>query len=1215
MKVEEDEEKPFETQSTRENLKDKPKASLKDLYKYATKYDYFLIFVGVCASMGMGALQPLFFYFMGDFFGSMGPGTTANEFYDKAKVVAYELTASGFVFMCCGYLAVSSFVNVGARQSYQYRIHYFKAIMGCDPGWFDLRQVAELPQSVTTETLSIERATGDKVVVLIFTISMIFAAFIIGLVRGCQIQLFCLCFGPAIVSGFFLSNSGLEQSAKQADSSYKIAGGIAEEALQEIKTVSSLNGQKHEAKKYFDAVADSQKSMFLSGLKIGGGTALGMCSYMLMNGCNYMLGAYMIHSNQTSWIEGEIYDVGMVLTVIMVSLMAFNNISLCIPSIKLINQGRIAALSIKNVLENKSKLQQGTLKQEIVGAISFTDVHFAYPSAPNSEILKGLSFELESGQRLGVVGSTGSGKSTIVQLLLRYYEPTSGTITIDGNNIMDYPTDFLRANIGLVSQEPLLFNTSIYENIRYGKQNATKEEIEFAAQEAGAHSFIDALPNKYQTTTGSKGSQLSGGQKQRIAIARAFIRNPKILLLDEATSALDRQTEHQVVEAIDKAMPNSTRITIAQNLLTIKDSTFIIMIDQGNVFEFGNHRQLMKQKGKYYHLIKMQKIQQQSMDDEQVKAKITDMDETKTKEAEQVQKEDAKNVRKKMMMITKKERVWLLFGVIGSCLVGSSYPLVGFFAGNEIFVLSDEGDDMVSESARYAGWLFFLAFWVCVGLILESVCYPKMSANITATMRKESFRAILSYEAAFFDLPENNCSALSARLCNDCEKVNGLGGNMFGIIVGVLSGLAVAHGVSAGYSWRMSLVFLSIVPCIVFAIGSTFMAQSVGVVKFNYESCTALAADAIMNYRTAKAFNLETVMLERYLEPITMEFKNIQKKAQASGITYGLGHGLFFGVYALIFWFGSKLVVDGYNDFKEMVIAIIICMYGSGSIFMAGIFAPDVKNGIEAGKRLFKILDYVPSIQVNTKEGEKKEIEGKIELKDVVFCYPNRNYMALKSVNFTVEPGKRFAIIGRTGSGKSTVIQLVMRLYDPLSGSVLIDDINLKSYNLKHLRKQIGLVGQEPVLFTGTIAENISYGIKASLEEIEEAARKAQAIEFIMDPKYADGFERQVGIKGSMLSGGQKQRIAIARALIRNPKILIFDEATSALDSKTEQLLLSAIKDVMAGRTTIMIAHRLKTISEADSVMVLESGKILEIGTREELMNQGGYFYNMISNL
>ncbi|CAG9321676.1 unnamed protein product [Blepharisma stoltei] len=1194
----------------------KAKGSIKELYKYATYTDFFLFVVGFISSAALGAIQPLFFLFMGDFFGSMDQNTSKNEFYDASKIVSYELIGSAVVFTIAGTLAVMCLVNVGARQGFHYRREFFKAIINSDPSWFDLRNVAELPQSIATETLMIERATGDKLVILIQGASMIISSIIIAIVKGLQLTLFCFIFMPTVTAGFILTHQGLEQNAKMADTSYKAAGGVAEEALQEIKTVSSMNGQKHEAKKYTERIKDSQKSMITAGLKVGGGTALGMGSFMFMNGVIFIVGAWFIDKNEENWTGGQEYDLSMVITVMWVSLMAFNNISLCVPSLKLISQGRVAVRSINEIISTKSKLTQGECRKEISGAISFRDVKFAYPSAPGSEILKGMSFDLEPGQRLGVVGSTGSGKSTIVQLLLRYYEPTSGTITIDGNNIMDYPISFLRESIGLVSQEPLLFNTSIYENIRYGKLNATQEEIEFAAKEAGAHDFIMALPDKYLTSAGTKGSQLSGGQKQRIAIARAFIRNPKILLLDEATSALDRQTEQAVVEAIDKAMPNSTRITIAQNLLTIRDSNFIIMIDQGVVLEYGSHKELMKNKSKYYHLIQMQKIQQKNEDEDQSKAKATDLEVLKSKEAQKVVEDyNPADVRKKMMMMSKSERGWLYLGMVGSLLVGAGYPLVGMFVGKETFVLAYQESDMISKSSEYAGYLFLIAFFVSLGLMFESVGYPKMSANITEKMRRESFKALLKYETAFFDLPENNCSALSARLCNDCEKVNGLGGHMIGIVLGLISSLAVAHGVAAGYSWRMCLVFLAIIPIIIFSTAAAFMAQSVGVVKFNYESTTSQAADAIMNYRTAKAFNLEATMLGKYLEPTTQEFAGIRKKATYSGITYGLGFGLIWCAYALLFWWGGKIVVEDLDTYENMTVAMMTCMFGSYGFFLAGIYAPDVKNGVEAAKRLFKILEYQPTINVNSKEGERKEIVGKIEFREVNFSYPNRNYMAVKSLSFVVNPGTHFAIIGRTGSGKSTVIQLILRLYDPLNGSVLIDDLNIKEYNLKHLRSQIGLVGQEPVLFTGSIAENIAYGIKASQEEIEEAAKKSQAIEFITDPKYPEGFERQVGIKGSQLSGGQKQRIAIARAIIRNPKILIFDEATSALDPKTEMLLLSAIKDVMAGKTVIMIAHRLKTISEAHQVMVLESGKILEIGTREDLMSQGGYFYNMISNL
>ena len=409
----------------------------------------------------------------------------------------------------------------------------------------------------------------------------------------------------------------------------------------------------------------------------------------------------------------------------------------------------------------------------------------------------------------------------------------------------------------------------------------------------------------------------------------------------------------------------------------------------------------------------------------------------------------------------------------------------------------------------------------------------------------------------------------------------------------------------------MSLVILAMVPILIFAISANFLAQMQGLVKFNYEACTAVASDAILNYRTTKAFNLEKKMKKIYLKPVKAEFQGIKKQAFCGGFTYGLGFGLIFYVYSLLFWYGAKLVKDGTNSYESMVTALLAAIMGSNAFFTAAVFAPDMKNGIEAGKRLFKILEYVPSINVNSKDGEKREIKGKIEFKDVDFSYPNRTYLATKNVSFVLEPGASLGIIGRTGSGKSTIIQLILRQYDVSNGKIKIDNIDIKDYNIKSLRSQISLVSQEPVLFSGTISENIAYGTHASTEEIIEAAKKAEAINFI--ESHQDGFEREVGIKGNKLSGGQKQRIAIARAIIRKPTILLLDEATSALDASTESEVLKNIRELIDQATCITIAHRLKTIDNCDYVMVMESGSVMEFGERETMKNNGGYYSSMVT--
>lgn len=1194
------------------------KAPFFSLFKNATCFDYILMLFGTLGAIGMGILQPLFFLFMSNFFNSMGPGSTLDDFYEKSLLVVYYLIIFGVVFTFFGWIAVMSWVIVGARQGSAFRLKYFEAIMEMDPGWLDSKTIAELPNSIATDTLKIERAAGDKLVVMIFISSMILASFIIAIIEGLQMTLISFFFCPFIVFGLILLNKGVEQSAKAADTSYRKASAIVEEALQEIKTVASLNGQKHETKKYINSLSESQKYMMSSGLKTGVGVGFAMLGFFLMIGTCYMIGAKFIEAEIYNWTDNKIYDVGKIVVVMFIGLLAFNNMGTLLPGLKIIAEGQFSAGRIQKLLNVKTTLSQGTLKPDIAGAIQFDDVFFSYPTAKETPILKGLSFTLEQGERLGIVGSTGSGKSTVIQLLLRYYEQDSGSIMIDGNDIKNIDIKYLREHISVVSQEPILFNNTIVENIKYGKMTASIEEIEEAAKLSGALDFIKELPDKFNTSCGTKGSHLSGGQKQRIAIARAIVRKPIILLLDEATSALDRTTEKLVVDSLEISFPECTRITIAQNLLTVRNSTKIIMIEKGEAIEKGSHKRLMKKQGKYYHLFKMQELQQSSADDEQIQSKDKDSIQEEQQDAVIDKVEDKKLkdlVMKRMMVFGKTERKWLMLGIFGSLTVGVFYPLAGMFSGLEIGVLGgvDSNDTKLEKSIRYGYLLIIFGVIVFFGMILEAFSYPRMGANITRKIRELAFRAMISYESAFYDMPENNCSALSAKLSNDCEKVNGLGGSIMGIIIGILSSIATAQGAAAYYCWRMSLVVLAIIPLMIFAIGANFMAQVAGVVKFNYEQTTAVASDAILNYRTTKAFNLEKEMLHMYLKPVILESSATKKKACSSGFTYGLGFGVLFFVYALLFWYGAKLVRDETNTYQDMVTAMITAIVASDAFFNAGLYAPDMKNGVEAGKRLMKILDYVPSINVGSKDGINKEIEGKIEFSEVNFSYPNRTYLAAKKVSFTLEPGKSLGIIGRTGSGKSTIMQLILRQYDVSNGKVKIDDENIINYNIKHLRSQISVVSQEPVLFSGTISENISYGFKATDEEIKDAATKAQAIDFITS--HQDGFDREVGIKGSKLSGGQKQRIAIARAIIRKPRILLMDEATSALDANTESEVLKNIRELMNQATCVMIAHRLKTIDSCDYVMVMESGRVLDYGEREALKVKGGYYTSMIAAL
>jgi len=294
----------------------------------------------------------------------------------------------------------------------------------------------------------------------------------------------------------------------------------------------------------------------------------------------------------------------------------------------------------------------------------------------------------------------------------------------------------------------------------------------------------------------------------------------------------------------------------------------------------------------------------------------------------------------------------------------------------------------------------------------------------------------------------------------------------------------------------------------------------------------------------------------------------------------------------------------------KVFMAVVMCAMGMGQ---AAGMAPDAGKAKRAASVIFQMIDHKSEIDATSKDGDIIETcRGEIQLKDVNFSYPTRqDAQVLKKFNLTVKPGSIVALVGPSGCGKSSVVSLIERFYDPQEGQILFDNKNIKELNLHFLREHVGLVGQEPVLFSGTILENIKMGKPdATEEEVKEAAKASNAHNFISE--FPDGYNTEVGEKGAQMSGGQKQRIAIARAIIKNPVVLLLDEATSALDAESEKVVQAALDSVMKGRTTVVVAHRLSTIRHADVIAVIEDGQIAELGKHDELMEKNGLYRMLV---
>jgi len=867
--------------------------------------------LGIACSMVSGSVYPIMAFYFAKSFEKLGASTSSNDFLSDITEMLYVfliLGAVGFVFL----VAQSAFLEIAASESTaDLKIQWFNALLRQDMAFYDIKDVSSQATVVSTSAAKYKRGTGRKLGEGVQFSTTVVGGFIYAFYVSWKVSLLILAAVPLMAgsAAFMMTITTKQSERKSLD--YAETGGIVYTTISAIRTVFSLNASETMIKKFNAATKKSYDNSVSYIYLVGFGNGMMMASFLVSYIILTLYGAFLLYNevgnsgcdpsntlgelNQACKTTGtEVFGALMGISFGAMGLAQISNAAeafigaraACHPALEAINrtvEGDKANIideeaAATNTLRSDMALpryvidsssDKGNMPSSIDGEIEFKDVSFAYPTRPDTMVFNGLSLKIESGKTVALVGPSGSGKSTTVALLERFYDPTSGSITLDGADIRNINVQWLRDHIGLVAQEPVLFARTIKENIAYGMKGATDEDIIRVAKSANAHDFISQFPNKYETQVGDKGAQLSGGQKQRIAIARVLLKNPKILLLDEATSALDSESEYVVQEALDNLLDggNRTTIVIAHRLSTIRNADLIAVVKEGKIAETGTHDELLTREGSEYK---------------------------KLVEAQ----------------------------------------------------------------------------------------FPKKS-----------------------------------------------------------------------------------------------------------QSSTNLLQTSITSFTN--------------------------------------------------------------ND------------------------------------------------DVTASTGS-----GQITFHDVHFHYPSRpNVKIFKGLDLNIQSGETLAIVGPSGGGKSTVVQMIERFYDPLYGKIMYEGNDLKDLNIKWYRDQIGFVGQEPELFNTTIGANIQFGYPdATQEEIEEAARQANAHNFIMG--FPNGYDTEVGENGTQISGGQKQRIAIARAIIKKPKILILDEATSALDTESERVVQEAIDQLMQSKdqTIIVIAHRLSTIVGADRIAVIADGLLKEIGGHNALM-------------
>jgi ATP-binding cassette subfamily B protein len=902
------------------------------------------------------------------------------------------------------------------------------------------------------------------------------------------------------------------------------------------------------------------------------------------------------------------------------------------------------------------------------GEISFDHVSFGY--LRSEPVLTDFDLRVAPGETVALVGASGSGKSTVALLLPRFYDVQQGSVRIDGADVRDVTLQSLRGQIGVVFEESFLFSDSVRANIAYGRPDATDAEVEAAARAAEAHEFILALPNGYDTTVGERGLSLSGGQRQRIALARALLTDPRILILDDATSAVDAQVEEGIHATLRRVMRNRTTLLIAHRRSTLHLADRIVVVDHGRIVDEGSHEELLARCRLYRLLLAGPGDDVEGTDTEladdsgergaagvtagawtgraapgngngrrsgrpdlagstlggglgpqsgggwmgalaptpELLAKVDRLAPIRDVPDIDAVREARHDPRFSLRRFLRPYRRPLALGLL---LV--VFDALATLAGPYLIRQGiDHGVLAGSRGALFAASLVFLAVTVAdlADMIAETFVTGKTAEKLLFALRIRIWSHLQRLSLDYYD--KEMAGRIMTRMTTDVDAFsNLLQTGLINAVVNVFTFVGVAAALCF-MNLTLALTTLSVlVPLIVATIiFRRLSARAYDRARERIAAVNASLQESLSGVREAQAFVQED-RSQREFRRLGSGYLDARLTAQRLvSVYFPFVQFLSDLAAALVLGVGYRLILHGSLSTGELVAFLL---------YLNLLFSP-----VQQLSQVFDSYQQAraSSVQINALMAmdtmtpppahpvDPGRLEGNVTFDGVRFAYPGTTTEALRGVDLSIRSGETVALVGETGAGKSTIIKLVTRFYDPTGGAVLIDGLDLRTLDLGAFRRQLGYVPQEAFLFSGTIRDNIAYGRPDATDaEVEWAARAVGAHDFVAG--LAGGYLHEVTERGRSLSAGQRQLIALARARLVNPAILLLDEATSNLDLGTEAKVSRAMTAAAAGRTTILIAHRLQTARRADRIIVLDAGRVVEDGSHDELLAAGGRYAAM----
>ncbi|BEP16418.1 ABC transporter ATP-binding protein [Acidothermaceae bacterium B102] len=926
---------------------------------------------------------------------------------------------------------------------------------------------------------------------------------------------------------------------------------------------------------------------------------------------------------------------------------------------------------------------------DLRGEIVFESVNFAYPDGPL--VLDGFDLRIAAGERVALIGASGSGKSTAASLVGRFHDPSAGRVTVDGHDLREVSLHSLRRQVAYAFEESFLFSDSVRANIAYGHPDASDDDVERAARAAAAHTFILELPRGHDTVVGERGLSLSGGQRQRIALARAILADPRVLVLDDATSAVDSRTEEEIHDALREILPGRTTLLVAHRLSTLNLADRIIVLDAGRVIDQGTHDDLVARSPEYSALLNGldDDLAAQHVDSIERLAALAGGTTAAAWDPSAVKRTgfgggvtfDAASIGAglggggggwRMNLAPTPEllaRVAALrpitdvatidvetesqadpsFSLRGllrqfrrPLAVGLALVVLDALAGLAGPVLVKTGiDDGVAKGSYGVLWAASAVFLVVTLVDLldqvgETFVTGRTAERIMLSLRIRIFAQLQRLSLDYYE--REMSGRIMTRMTTDVDQFESLITN--GLLAALVS-FATFVGVGVALlTINLDLGLLTLLVILPLAAATiAFRQLSARLYDLSRERIAIVNGDfqeSLSGVREAQAFVHEAATIEHF-HGLGRNYLESRLQAQRLVAIY-FPFVLFLSAVAdaVVLGAGAALIAHGHLTTGALIAFILyIDMFFSPIQQLSQVFDAWQQTRVSVS-RIAELMTLTTLTPVDTAPVEPGRLRGELTIDHVRFAYPvvparpgkqrrgpadarsvrleaeapTKPPEALRGVALTIAAGETVALVGETGAGKSTVMKLLARFYDPDEGAVLVDGLDLRSLDLTAYRQQLGYVPQEAFLFTGSIRDNIAYGRPgASDADVEAASRAVGAHEFVAG--LAGGYLHEVSERGKSLSSGQRQLIALARAELVDPAVLLLDEATSNLDLATEARVAAAMQQISRARTTVVIAHRLQTARSADRIVVLDHGGVAEVGSHDELIAAGGRYAAM----